>query len=107
MKVNPLIVVLTLFTAIVHLVVLNLNGYVFLPFVLNGLGFLALLSALMWSVGKPQARWVHYAFIAYTLVTIAAWLPMGARTVLAYATKGAEVGLVLALVQSLRSLTAK
>lgn len=106
MKVNPLIVVLTLFTAIVHLVLLNLGGLQPL-FILNGLGYLALLAAIVWDVPKGQARLVHYTFIAYTLITIAAWAVMGTRDVLAYVTKLAEVVLVVLLWQRAQALSAK
>lgn len=105
-KVNPLIVVLTLFTAIVHLVILNLNGIQPL-FVLNGLGYLALLAALVWDFPKGQARLVHYALIAYTIATIVAWFLMGSHDVLAYTTKAAEAILVFLLWQSLGRLPAK
>lgn len=103
MKVSPLIVVLTLFTAIVHLVLLNLGGPQPL-FILNGLGYLALLAALVWDLPKGQSRLVHYVFIAYTIATIGAWAAMGTRDVLAYVTKLAEVVLVVLLWQRIQAL---
>jgi hypothetical protein len=106
MKVSPLIVVLTLFTAVVHLVLLNLGGLQPM-FILNGLGYLALLAAIMWDIPKGQSRLVHYAFIAYTIITIVAWAAIGTRDVLAYATKLAEVALVVLLWQRVQSLPGK
>lgn len=103
---RSLIIVLTLFTAIVHLVVLNLGGLQPL-FVLNGLGYLGLLGAWMWGFPKGRERLVHYAFIAYTAVTIIAWAVMGTRGILGYSTKVVEVLLIYFLWKSLQSLPAK
>lgn len=93
-----MIILLTLFTAIVHLVLLNLGPDGILPmFVLNGLGYLALLGALLFKFPAGQERLVHYAFMAYTLVTILAWVAIGTRGTLGYSTKIAEVLLIIFL----------
>lgn len=106
-KVNPLIVVFTLFTAIVHLVLLNLGRpQPDVLFTLNGLGYLAFLAALLRGFPKGQQRLLHYGFIAFTLATIIAWVVMGGPSILAYVTKAAEVALVVLLWQRLRSLPA-
>lgn len=102
-----LIIVLTLITAIVHLVVLNLGEHILPMFVANGLGYLALLGAFVWGFPKGQERLVLYAFIAYTAVTIAAWAAIGTRDTLAYGTKLVEVLLIYFLWQNLKSLPAK
>jgi hypothetical protein len=66
-------------------------------FILNGLGYLALLAGLYlptrWLfVGlRPWMRW---ALLAYALVTIVSWLAIGDRTTLAYMTKVVELALV-------------
>jgi hypothetical protein len=99
---RTLVIVLTLVTAIVHLVVLNLNGVQPL-FVLNGLGYFALLGAWLWNFPKGQERLVAYAFIAYTAVTILAWVFMGSRGFLGYGTKAVEVALIYFLWRSLPS----
>ena len=75
---RTLIVVLTLITAGVHLILLNMSvldetGSIDIPFTLNGLGYLALLAALLYGFPAGREKLVHYAFIAYTLVTILAW----------------------------------
>lgn len=99
-----IIVLLTLFTAGVHLIVLNLSilqvkGSIDLLFTLNGLGYLALLGALLFNFPAGRERLVHYAFMGYTFVTILAWLflngdfgdPVG------LSTKAAEALLIIFL----------
>ncbi len=104
------ILVMGLFTALVHLVLLNLSfvqetGSPDLLFTLNGLGYLAFLTAFFWE-GVPffstRRRLLHYLFIAYTAVTVLAWVAMGARNAIGYVTKLDEVLLIAALVLDLR-----
>lgn len=101
------IVVLTLITAIIHLVLLNMNGLQ-PAFVANGLGFLALLAALLL---KPaflagRERWVHYAYMAFTAVTIVAYFVVNQgesfNNPVGLFTKAVEVLLIIALWQHLR-----
>ena len=74
-SIRYMIIVLTLFTAAVHGVVLNLQmGTVDVLFTLNALGYLALLGALLAGWPPSRSRLVHYAFIGYTAFTILAWL---------------------------------
>jgi len=102
-----MIIILTLFTAIVHLVLLNLGPDGILPmFVLNGLGYLGLLGALLFKFPAGQERLVHYAFMAYTLVTILAWVAIGTRGTLGYTTKAVEVLLIIFLWMDLQRLPA-
>lgn len=74
-----LIIVLTLITALIHIVLLNVliigDGGGFSPlFTLNGLGFLALLYAYLKNIPAGRKGLVRWAFIAYTAITILAWL---------------------------------
>ncbi len=78
---RSVILILGLITALIHLVLLNIGIYRFrgsidVLFTLNGLGYLALLVALLrppeFLAGRETL--VHYAFIAFTAVTILAWL---------------------------------
>jgi hypothetical protein len=90
-----MITILTLYTGIVHLVVLNLGGLQPM-FILNGLGYFAFLYAVLNHFPAGQERLVHYAFMAYTTVTIIAWYVMNGdfSSVLGVSTKLVEVLLV-------------
>ena len=104
------ILVLGLFTALVHLVVLNLSfvretGAPDLLFTLNGLGYLALLAGFFWEgvpIFSTRRSLLRYLFVAYTAVTILAWVAMGARNAIGYVTKLDEILLIAALVVDLR-----
>lgn len=108
------IIVLSLFTAIVHIWLgLGLwewesGGW---AFVLNGVGYIVLLLLYLanWAP-LARLRWiVRWLFIAYTAVTVIAWLFIGTgspiagpvvmsgQTLLAYADKAAEVALIVLL----------
>jgi Na+/melibiose symporter-like transporter len=101
------ILILGLITANVHLVVLNsLMGKLDPLFTLNGLGYLALLGAFFLnpSIVAGRRRLLSYAFMAFTAVTILAWVflgDMGDR--LAWFTKADEVLLIIALAMNLRN----
>jgi hypothetical protein len=66
-----LILVLGFITAVIHTVVLNLQGFDWLM-LLNGLGFFILTSAIFFepSFLAEQRKLIIYLLIAYTLVTI-------------------------------------
>ncbi|HEX9596117.1 MAG TPA: hypothetical protein VF982_04500 [Anaerolineales bacterium] len=92
------IILLTLFTAIVHGVVLNMQmGHIDPLFTLNGLGYLALLGAFVFKFPPSREALVHYAFMVYALVTIIAWVAIGERNMLGYSTKIVEVLLIVFL----------
>lgn len=105
------IVVLTLATAAIHFYLVPDVG---LMFVLNGLGYLALLVALLWPPAflrswlAGRERWVHYAFIAYTAVTVLLWVAIGDKRFetflgqIGWTDKIIEVLLIAALVLDLR-----
>jgi hypothetical protein len=98
------IIILGLITAIVHLVILNLgfilgSGQPQILFALNGLGYLALLIALFARIPflTSMRTAVHVAFIAFTAITILAWVFVGARSAVGYVDKIVESLLVIAL----------
>jgi hypothetical protein len=93
------VLLLGLATGLIHLY-LNLQlGEFSLLFTLNGLGYLGLLVAFFVDLPFiPEERWIHYGFIAYTLITILAWVPNGQRSFLGYLDKSIEALLVLSLV---------
>ena len=98
------VIVLGLFTAMVHLylnVPFRIEG---VHFTLNGLGYLALLvvflssSPFIPSFVTGQRKLLDYAFMGYAAVAIMGWVFMGKPyTVLGYSTKMGEVLLVVAL----------
>lgn len=96
--IRTLVVLLTLYTGIVHLVVLNLGGLQPL-FILNGLGYFGLLAALLLRFPAGMQRLLHYAFMAYTAVTIVAWLIMNGdfSDPIGVSTKAVEVLLIVFL----------
>lgn len=89
------IIVLALATAIIHFALVFPSTL----FILNGLGFLALLAALYAPLpGLARYRaWARWALIAYTALTVILWLVMGLRAPIAYMTKLIEVALLVLL----------
>ena len=87
------VAVLTLSTAMIHLSLAFPDPV----FILNGLGYLALLAALL----PPQtARYhsaVRWALVGYTALTVLLWVLFGARSAIGYADKAIEVTLILLL----------
>jgi len=97
------VVVLTLMAAVVHLSLLFPDPV----FILNGIGYLALLAALYLPVPRlvPYRRAVRWTLIAYATLTILAWVAIGERTPLGYSTTTGEVALVLLLLVEGRRTT--
>lgn len=104
---RSLIVVLTLATALIHLY-LNIALGSFSPlFTLNGVGYLVLLVALLQNIPRGQIRLQHFAFMAYVLVTILAWVAIGDKSnPLGIITKVIELLLLAALWLHLRRQSA-
>ena len=104
---RTIVLVTGLITALIHLVLLNVGmGTIDPLFTLNGLGYLALLAALFLDlpVVSKQRTLVHWAFMAFTAVTILAWAIMGGPyTMLGYLTKLDELVLIAALYLHLRA----
>jgi hypothetical protein len=104
-----MIILLTLITAAVHLILLNIGilrdkGSIDILFTLNGLGYLALLGALLYNFPAGRERLVHYAFIAFTLVTVIAWLVLNGdfSDPISLFTKAVEVLLIVLLWMNLQ-----
>ncbi len=103
-KLRIAIIVLTVVTAAVHLYL----GFQGLPlFVLNGLGYLALLAALYLPVpgcsrtGTPCG----WALVGYTALTIVLWLVItgGISAAIGYMDKVVEVLLIVMLLAEARA----
>jgi hypothetical protein len=73
-------------------------------FLLNGLGYLGLMAALLTNLPflAGRERLLHYAYMGYAAVTILGWVAFGARNILGYSDKIVEILLILALWQHLR-----
>ncbi len=94
------IAALTLGTASIHF---SLN-FPHPVFIMNGLGYLALLAALYLPVPRV-ARYrnlVRWVLIGYTALTIFLWVPIGERTAVGYTAKAIEVALILLLLLDAR-----
>lgn len=94
------IILLALATAVVHLVILNVSlGGLDPLFTLNGLGYLGLLALyfLPIPVARDNRGLVRWVLVAFTAVTVIAWIFIGERIVLGYVDKAIEVVLILLL----------
>lgn len=94
------IIVLTLATAVIHLT-LNFPDTLF---ILNGLGYIALLAALYLRIPQlaDYRNLIRWAFMAFAAITIIAWIAIGSRSPLGYATKAIEVVLIALLYMDLQ-----
>jgi hypothetical protein len=96
------VIVLTVGTALIHLY-LGLQGFPL--FILNGLGYLGLLAALILPIPvisdyRSLTRWV---LVGYTALTIFLWILVGARNAIGYADKIIELALIVLLVLEARN----
>lgn len=87
------IILLTVATAAIHIALL------FPLFILNGLGYLALLAALYLPIRqltsyRHPVRWV---LLGYTALTVVLWVIIGQRDLVAYVDKVIEVVLIVLL----------
>jgi hypothetical protein len=89
------VVVLTLIAAIVHISLLFPDSV----FILNGLGYLALLAALYLPIPRlvPYRGLARWTLIGYAMLTILAWVAIGERTLLGYSATADEVALIVLL----------
>jgi len=92
------IAVLTLLTALIHLQ-LNFPDPVF---ILNGLGYLALLAALYLPRLARYRNTVRLILVGYAALTIFLWVLFGARTPIGYVDKVIEVTLISLLLLDAR-----
>lgn len=96
------IIVLTLITAAIHLgLTIVLSGAMQIMFVLNGVGYLVLMWALLWPPAflKGMRDLVHYAFLAFTLTTVVGYFAVNGikADVLGWTDKIVEILLMLAV----------
>ena len=94
------VVLLTLGTAVIHFQLAFPDP----AFILNGLGYLALLAALYLPIPqlvryRNAVRWV---LIGYTALTILLWILFGARTPIGYTAVTIEVALIALLLLEAR-----
>ncbi|MBI5030828.1 MAG: hypothetical protein HZB51_09895 [Chloroflexi bacterium] len=90
------IMVLTIATALIHFT----RNFPDVMFMLNGLGYLTLLVALFLpnaQLARHRSK-IRWALIAFTAVTILAWVAMGERILIGYVDKLIEVVLIGLLV---------
>lgn len=89
------IIVLTVGTALTHISLLFPDPI----FILNGLGYLALLAALYLPIPwfAERRRLVRRALMGYTLLTIALWVAFGLRAPIGYINKLNELALLVLL----------
>jgi hypothetical protein len=66
-------------------------------FILNGLGYMALVAALYAPLLATQRSTIRWVLMGYTALTIILWLLIGSRTPLAYLDKVIEVVLLTLL----------
>jgi hypothetical protein len=98
------ILVLGLFTALVHLVVLNIimvnkTGSIDIKFTMNGLGYLALLAVYFIPAFAKWQKYTRWLLVGFTIVTIIAFFIFGSLTdPLGIVTKLVEVGLIILLI---------
>src|SRR5215210_8764406 len=95
------IILLTVGTAVIHLY-LGLRGFPL--FVLNGLGYLGLLAALILPIPRisEYRNLVRWVLVGYTGLTIFLWILVGARNYIGYADKIIEIALIALLVLEAR-----
>ncbi|MCX7975478.1 MAG: hypothetical protein N2646_00240 [Bellilinea sp.] len=90
-----LIILLTMATAGIHFSLLFPD----VVFILNGLGFLSFAAAyfLPISIFIQKRKWIAWAYMGYTLLTILLWVVIGERSTLGFATKAIEVALLISV----------
>jgi len=95
------VILLTVGTALIHLY-LGLQGFPL--FVLNGLGYLGLLAALILPIPRisEYRNLVRWVLVGYTALTILLWILVGARNSIGYTDKVMELVLVVLLVLDAR-----
>jgi hypothetical protein len=95
------VILLTVGTAVIHLY-LGLQGFPL--FILNGLGYLGLLAALILPISRisEHRNLVRWVLVGYTALTIFLWILVGARNAIGYADKTIEIVLVALLVLEAR-----
>lgn len=86
------IVLLAIATALIHLWLGLVAG---LPlFILNGIGYLGLAAALYLPQLRAYQKWARWGLIAFTAITVLAWVAIGQRSAIGYIDKLIEVVLI-------------
>lgn len=86
------IIVLTLATALIHIVLAIPQRL--LMFYLNGVGYVALLVALFAPPLPPFRRLTRWTLLGYAALTVLLWVRLGERSLTAYIDKLIEVALI-------------
>ncbi len=86
------ILLLALATGLIHIWLAIPENMIM--FYLNGAGYILLALALFLPQLKPYRNLIRYALMAFTLVTVLAWVAIGMRTQIAYVVKIIEVALL-------------
>ena len=89
------IILLTVSTADIHLALGIPFGMTM--FILNGIGYLALLVALYLPQLRAYQNYTRWALIAFTAITVLAWVAIGQRSTIGYVDKVIEVALIVSL----------
>ncbi len=89
------ILLLALATGLIHIVLAIPENMIM--FYLNGAGYILLVLALFLPQLKQYRNLIRYALMAFTLVTVLAWVAIGMRTPIAYVDKIIEVALLALL----------
>ena len=98
--IRPGIILLALATALIHLSLNVVIGQFDIMFTLNGLVYLSLLAGLFLDLpfARDHRQWIRLAMIAFTGVTILAWIILGDKSWwLGWLTKVDEVLLIALL----------
>ncbi|MCS7002451.1 MAG: hypothetical protein NZ518_06350 [Dehalococcoidia bacterium] len=106
------VVILAAVTAVMHFWLITVMGSlnaVNFPFLLNGVGYLALAALFVVDapVARPLAQRKHLLLGLYTIVTILAWVAVGERSAFAYVNKVVEVALLGLIVAHWRQTRAR
>lgn len=109
---RTMIAILSIATALIHFYLNVMIGYLDIVFTANGLGYLALMAAVLYPIPflAGRERLVHMIFIGYTAVTILAWVAIGDKDIttplgmIGYADKLIELALIGALWAHMRQL---
>lgn len=91
------IVLLTVATAAIHLFLAFSTTPPMTLFILNGVGYLALVAALYLPQLSRYHKWIRWALIVFTAITVIAWIAIGQRMAIAYVDKIIEVALIVLL----------
>ena len=106
---RTLVIVTAVMTAVIHLYyaffLIGPTETLGILFILNALAYLGLLLAYLGKLSflRLSPSMITWAFIAFTAVTILAWIAMGERSPLGYFTKLDEIVLLIALFLGRRS----